>query len=128
MQIELRRSCETILLKDLQEISSRLIRTQNRGIFVDLQQIEELPDSSGYKGSGKICRVCRQPLLSHSFNSTDPQATNSGGKTSSINAGGFHQPALVVFRCSHVFHQACIQQTRRFAACPVCVQERTAVP
>ncbi|VDM20511.1 unnamed protein product [Hydatigera taeniaeformis] len=110
MQIELRRNCENILLKDLHEVFSRLVRVQSRGVFVDIGK------KAGEWGGTAICRVCRQTLLSSTTGS------RSGG---SQEIGGPHQPPLLVFQCSHVFHQACLSRFGRVFACPVCVQERT---
>ncbi|KAL5971013.1 hypothetical protein TSMEX_001320 [Taenia solium] len=110
MQIELRRNCENILLKDLHEVSSRLVKIQNRGVFVDIRK------ERGDWGGSAICRVCRQTLLSSS---------TEGHPSSDQEAGGLHQPPLLVFRCSHVFHQACLLRCGRFVVCPVCVRERT---
>ncbi|KAL5109176.1 hypothetical protein TcWFU_007203 [Taenia crassiceps] len=110
MQIELRRNCENILLKDLHEVSTRLVSIQNRGVFVDIRKERE------DWGGSAICRVCRQPLLSSS---------TEGHSSSDQEASGPHQPPLLVFRCSHVFHQACLLRFGRFFACPVCVRERT---
>ncbi|VDD81854.1 unnamed protein product [Mesocestoides corti] len=107
MQIELRRSCHNILLKDSHEMFSRLVQVQGRGMRVNIQ-----PNSS--RG---VCRVCRQALLS-------PES--SQGHRDVGEGGALHQPALAVFRCSHTFHQACLSLFGRFIACPVCVQDRVA--
>ncbi|KAH9284362.1 Vacuolar protein sorting-associated protein 41 -like protein [Echinococcus granulosus] len=109
MQIELRRNCENILLKDLHEVSSRLVSMQNRGVFVDIRK------EKGEWGGSAICRVCRQTLLS----SSTERRSSSDQETS-----GPHQPPLLVFRCSHVFHQACLLRLGRFVTCPVCVREQ----
>ncbi len=108
MQIELRRSCQNILLKDSHDIFSRLVGVQGRGIRVNLQ-----PGNATGGGNNNVCRVCRQSLLG-----SDSGAPGNSG----LSAEG-NQPALMVFRCSHAFHKDCLARFGRYVACPVCVQE-----
>ncbi|VUZ54161.1 unnamed protein product [Hymenolepis diminuta] len=126
MQIELRRNCEAMLLKDLQDVSARLVQIQNRGIFVDVgqqqasKQVSFIGSSIGNHG---LCKVCRQSLL------VTVQSSNPSTSTTTVEArsvGQLHQPPLVVFRCSHVFHRSCVfkrSSGRHVVACPICVQQ-----
>ncbi|KAM3184330.1 hypothetical protein ACTXT7_008581 [Hymenolepis weldensis] len=126
MQIELRRNCEAMLLKDLQDVSTRLVQIQNRGIFVNVGQqqadkhVSFIGSSAGNHG---LCKVCRQGLL------VTVQSSNPSTSTATVEARGvgqLHQPPLVVFRCSHVFHRSCVfkrSSGRPVVACPICVQQ-----
>ncbi|VDL89942.1 unnamed protein product [Schistocephalus solidus] len=114
MQIELRRNCQRILLKDSYDKFSCLTAAQSRGIRVS---------PTGVSGR-HFCRVCRQPLLTEG-GLTKTAAVNAGdSSTSEVRATGLHQPALMVFRCSHGYHQKCLSGFGKMVACPVCVQER----
>ncbi|VDO03843.1 unnamed protein product [Rodentolepis nana] len=126
MQIELRKNCEAILLKDLQEVSVRLVQIQNRGIFVDAGQrqagkhVSFIGSSIGDHG---VCKVCRQSLLS-TVQSFGPSTSTTASELKGV--GQLQQPPLVVFRCSHVFHRSCIfkRSPGRIAlSCPVCIQQ-----
>ncbi|BHF72807.1 Vacuolar protein sorting-associated protein 41 [Sparganum proliferum] len=114
MQIELRRNCQRILLKDSYDKFSCLTAAQSRGIRVS---------PIGLSGHN-FCRVCRQPLLTEGCLAKTTSVSTGDSSTSEVRATGLHQPALMVFRCSHGYHQKCLSGFGKMVACPVCVQER----